>query len=240
MSRDTRMLVISAHAADFVWRAAGAIAVTTRSGGVARIIALSYGERGESGELWKQPSQTEESVKAIRHREAELAASILGTSFEAFDLGDYPLEVDRDGVKKLTDQIRNYEPTVILTHAKNDPFNPDHGAAYRASELAYQLASGSGVASAFKTIKPPAFLMFEPHQPELCGFVPNIFLDISQVFDLKLAAMQAMATQRYLSEYYSQRASQRAHQARRICGREDIEFAEAFERVNPAVVSDLV
>ena len=46
-----RMLVIGAHSADFVWRAGGAIAVTTSRGGTARVIALSYGERGESGQL---------------------------------------------------------------------------------------------------------------------------------------------------------------------------------------------
>ena len=34
MSR--RVLVIGAHAADFVWRAGGAIAVATRAGGTAR------------------------------------------------------------------------------------------------------------------------------------------------------------------------------------------------------------
>jgi 4-oxalomesaconate hydratase len=53
-----RIMVVGAHAADFVWRAGGVIAKTTQSGGVASVIALSYGERGESGELWKEPGQT--------------------------------------------------------------------------------------------------------------------------------------------------------------------------------------
>ncbi len=46
------MMVIGAHSADFVWRAGGAVAVATAAGGGARVIARSYGERGESGELW--------------------------------------------------------------------------------------------------------------------------------------------------------------------------------------------
>lgn len=41
-----KLLVISAHAADFVWRAAGAIALMTAAGGEAPVLALSYGERG--------------------------------------------------------------------------------------------------------------------------------------------------------------------------------------------------
>ena len=70
-----RVLVIGAHSADFVWRAGGAVAVATRNGGTAQVIALSYGERGESGELWKQAGQTIENVKQVRHAEAEKAAA---------------------------------------------------------------------------------------------------------------------------------------------------------------------
>ena len=63
----TRMLVIGAHSADFVWRSGGAVAVNTDNGGASKVIALSYGERGESGELWKQEGQTVENVKQVRH-----------------------------------------------------------------------------------------------------------------------------------------------------------------------------
>ena len=45
--------------------------------------------------------------------------------------------------------------------------------------------------------------------------------------------MEVMGAQGYLREYYSQRASQRANHARRICGDKEIKFAEAFQRVIP-------
>ena len=230
--------MVSAHAADFVWRAAGAIATVTRNGGVARVVALSYGERGESGELWKEPGQTEARVKEIRHSEAAAAAEVLGAELIAYDLGDYPLEFDRGAIERLTNEMRDFEPTVVLTHAKQDPFNPDHGTAYQGTERARQLASGAGVASAFKTIAPHEFLLFEPHQPELSGFMPNTFLDITPVYALKVAAMEKMGAQKYLRAYYSQRAAQRANHARRISGRKQIEYAEAFERVSPAVITE--
>ena len=89
MSR--RLLVIGAHSADFVWRAGGAVAVTTSGGGAACVVALSYGERGESGELWKEPSQTIERVKEIRHGEAERAAAALGAAgSRAYERSDMP------------------------------------------------------------------------------------------------------------------------------------------------------
>lgn len=238
MNNQSRLLVVSAHAADFVWRAAGAIATVTKAGGTAKVVALSYGERGESGELWKEPDQTEDKVKAIRRAEGEEAATILGASFEGMDLGDYPLELDRTAMEHLSNEIREFAPTIMLTHAKEDPFNPDHGVAYAATEKARQLAAGAGVASAFNTIRPPALLLFEPHQPELCGFYPNTFLDITPVIELKQEAMKVMRSQGYLRDYYAQRATQRANHARRISGDKEIKFAEAFQRISPLVLKE--
>jgi 4-oxalomesaconate hydratase len=233
------ILVVSAHSADFVWRAAGAIAKVVENGGKAHVVSLSYGERGESGELWKEAGQTEARVKEIRRGEAETAATVLGAEFRSLDLGDYPLVVDAVAVEALTELIRELEPHVIFTHASRDPFNPDHGVAHEASVRARQLAGGGGVASAFKTIAPPELLIFEPHQPELCGFVPTTFLDITSVWNKKVAAMEAMGAQSYLRQYYSERAEHRANHARRISGRSDIRYAEAFQREIPIVVDAL-
>jgi 4-oxalomesaconate hydratase len=231
--------VVSAHSADFVWRAAGAIATATAAGGTATVVSLSFGERGESGELWKEPGQTVDNVKAIRRGEAERAAVILGAEIVFLDRGDYPLELDGAAIAELTDVMREAKPDVVLGHARQDPFNPDHGTASEATIRARQLASGAGVASGFTTITPPALLLFEPHQPELCGFVPTTFLDITAVWEQKLAAMEAMGAQDYLRQYYTERAGQRANHARRISGHSEIRYAEAFQRELPQVVDAL-
>lgn len=234
MSR--RMMVIGAHAADFVWRAGGVIARTTQDGGEARVVALTYGERGESGELWKEPGQTEERVKELRHAEAEQAAAALGAGFTCLDLGDYPLEVDKPALQRLADAIREYAPDTLITHTGRDPFNPDHPLASQVVERARSLAAGSGVASAFETITPPGLLHFEPHQPDLCDFTPNVLADITAAFEAKQAAMAAMQSQKSLIAFYAHRAEQRGSQARRISGRSEIRYAEAFHRVVPNVV----
>jgi 4-oxalomesaconate hydratase len=233
------LLAIGAHAADFVWRAGGALALTADTGGTASVIALSYGERGESGELWKEPNQTIENVKRVRHDEAERAAAALGASFRCLDLGDYPLEVEGEALARLVDAIRELTPDVIVTHTDRDPFNPDHPAAFAAVERARALAAGAGVESAFETIQPPQLLLFEPHQPELCNFTPTTFVDITRVIDRKLAAMAEMKAQSYLQTYYAQRAEQRANHARRVSGNKEIRHAEAFMRVLPQVLGEL-
>jgi 4-oxalomesaconate hydratase len=235
----TRMLVVGAHSADFVWRSGGAVALTTAGGGVAKVIALSYGERGESGELWKQEGQTIENVKRVRHGEAERAAAAVGAEFECLDLGDYPLEVTSDALALVSDKIREFEPDVLITHTDTDPFNPDHPVAYAAVSRARGLAAGAGVPSAFGTVAPPALFLFEPHQPELCNFTPTTFVDITAVMDRKVAAMSEMKAQKYLQSYYAERADHRGNHARRSSGNPEIRQAEAFQRVTPQVVSAL-
>ena len=238
-SRPSRMLVIGAHSADFVWRAGGALAVTATNGGAGRVIALSYGEKGESGELWKEEGQTIDNVKKVRHGEAERAAAHLGADFRALDMGDYPLEIGAAELTRIAEEIREFAPDVLITHTDTDPFNPDHPVAYAAVARARSLAAGAGVQSAFATVRPPEFFLFEPHQPELCNFTPTTFVDITAVMDSKRAAMAEMKAQKYLHTYYAERADHRGNHARRSSGNQDIRQAEAFQRVTPQVVSSL-
>jgi 4-oxalomesaconate hydratase len=231
--------VIGAHSADFVWRAGGAVAKAVQLGGTAEVIALSYGERGESGELWKQEGQTVEAVKRIRHAEAAAAAAHLGASFKALDFGDYPLQIDGDRLLAIADAIRAFAPDVLITHTDTDPFNPDHPVAFAAVDRARSLAAGAGVSSAFATIKPPQLFLFEPHQPELCNFTPTVHVDITSVWESKVAAMREMQAQQYLQTYYAQRGEQRGNHARRASGRAEVRYAESFMRVLPQVVDEL-
>ena len=233
------LLVVGAHSADFVWRSAGAIAKFVETGGTAHVVAMSYGERGESGDLWKEAGQTEENVKKIRHGEAERAAAVLGASFEAMDLGDYPLRADEAAIQRLVDIIRAVKPTVVLTHPEKDPFNPDHPVARQAVDQARLLTSGAAVEASFMTIPPTEYLAFEPHQPELCEFSPTVFVDITSVFEKKVAAMSEMQAQQYLQSYYAERAEHRGNHARKVTGFKGFRQAEAFQRIIPNVVETL-
>jgi len=234
-----RVQVIGAHSADFVWRAGGTVAKAVAGGGVAEVIALSYGERGESGELWKQAGQTIENVKRLRHAEAEAAAAHLGASFRCLDLGDYPLQIDGEALLAIADAIRAFAPDVLITHTDKDPFNPDHPVAHAAVDRARGLASGAGVSSGFPTIRPPQLFLFEPHQPELCNFTPTVHVDITAVWERKVAAMAEMQAQQYLQTYYAQRGEQRGNHARRASGDQGVRYGESFMRVVPQVVDEL-
>src|SRR3546814_482044 len=120
-------LVVSAHAADFVWRAGGAIALHAARGTAVTVVCLSFGERGESAKLWKQPDATLQGVKDARRKEAEAAAKVLRAhDIQFFDLGDYPLAVGPEAKERLVDVIRKVQPAFMLSHPRQDPYNTDH------------------------------------------------------------------------------------------------------------------
>ena len=218
------LLVVSAHAGDFVWRAGGAIAAATMRGERATVVCLSFGERGESASQWLAGKSLEE-IKEIRRAEAEAAASALGADIEFLDLGDYPLRESPEAVARLVDVYRRVQPTVVLTHPLHDPYNGDHPAAARMALEARVLAQAIGVANSdgsFPTketiIGAPPVFFFEPHQPEQCGFVPDVLLDITEAFDKKRAAMECLPAQKHMWSYYSDLAVRRGVQVKRNAG----------------------
>ena len=117
-------LILSAHAADFVWRCGGAIALHQSLGYEVTVVCMSFGERGESAKLWKEQGMTIDQVKANRRKEAENAAQALDVyDIQFFDLGDYPLEINKEAKYKLVDLIRKIQPNFMMSHSKYDQYN---------------------------------------------------------------------------------------------------------------------
>ena len=232
-------LVISAHAADFVWRAGGAIAHHAARGYKMVVVCLSFGERGESGPLWRQPGMTEEKVKEIRRAESSRAAEILGAEVRFLDLGDYPLRDEAATVLALADIIRDERPEFILSHSYEDPWNFDHprarNMAHEARIIAWQ---GAGHSPEKPIIGATPIFLFEPHHPENCNWKPQVYLDIDAVWDKKWAAFQCMQAQEFLWAYYDRVALQRGQQGSMHSGRA-MTRAEAYQRVFPMVVEQL-
>lgn len=232
---------MSAHAADFVWRASGAIASFVRQGGRAHVLCLTFGEKGESQGLWKQPGMTLERVKAERRAEAAQAADILGAEISFLDKGDYPLRPTDGLYDEVVATIRAVQPSVILTHPAYDPYNLDHTLAHEVVLRARMIAQAAGHDPATRPIGAPQVLQFEPHQPEQCGFKPDLLLDVTEVFPLKRKAMEAMeGAQGHLVAYYDELGLRRGVQARRNGGAASITHAEAYQRVFPTVAGGLL
>jgi len=233
-SRADSLLVVSAHAADFVWRAGGAIALYAERGAHVKVVCLSFGERGESAKLWKTPGMTLERVKANRRDEATAAAALLGADIEFFDCGDYPMRAGVDVVERLADIHRAVKPAFVLTHALEDPYNFDHPLAAHVAQEARVVAQAHGHRPGETVLGAPPVLLFEPHQHEQCNWKPQVLRDITPVWEKKRKAFECMAAQEHLWEYYTRVALQRGVQASRNSDLK-IQYAEGYQRVFPQV-----
>lgn len=232
-------LVVSAHSADFVWRAGGAIALHAAQGFEVTVVCLSYGERGESAKLWRLEGMTLDRVKASRRAEAEAAAKAVNAhDIQFFDIEDYPLKLGEEALYRLADVYRAIRPSFVLTHSKKDPYNFDHPAASELAQHARVIAQAHGHRPETPVIGAPQVLLFEPHQPEQCDWKPNVILNITEVWDQKLAAIRCMAGQEHLWDYYTRVALQRGVQGGRNSGKA-MTYGEAYEAVFPQVVETL-
>ena len=210
-------------------------------GHTVRVVCLSYGERGESERLWKIPGMTLERVKEDRRVEATRAAEILGAQIHFFDMGDYPIRPTDEDMLGLVNEFRQHQPGIVLAHSYADPYNMDHPMANDLTLKArvYSQAAGyPAMGTGNQAYAPPVF-MFEPHQPEQCDFKPQVYLDVTPVWERKVAAMQSMAAQEHLVSYYTDLGKRRGVQAVRNSGRKGIHFAEAFQRAYPQVTDEL-
>jgi 4-oxalomesaconate hydratase len=241
MSQES-LLVISAHVGDFVWRAGGAIALHSARGDSVTVACLAYGERGESARYWRQGMSLAQ-VKEARHAEAEAAAKVLGADLRAFDADDYPLVGTPELLDRVARLYREVRPSIVLTHTERDPWNRDHETAHSISTQARIIAQAAGYDPSTEVIGAPPVFLFEPHQTEYSGFMPDVLLDITEVWEQKLEAMRCMEGQEHLWDYYTDVAKRRGAQAQRNSGPNlgllaDAK-AEAYQRVFPQVTREL-
>lgn len=238
MSDKPRILAFSAHAADFCSRSGATLAKYASHGSPVRIVDLTFGERGESGGLWRTRSGISiPDVKLIRRQEAEAAVIILGGEIRFLDWEDYPLVIDRQRIVQLAEEIREWRADIILTHWSNDPLNRDHSTTASAVLRACTVCAAPGLESRFAPLQPPRVFLFESGVPQtdFNQFRPDVYVDVTETFGTKLRALSELKAQQELSGWYTQYAEWRAWQARTYSGNESIKYAEAFKRFQPQV-----
>jgi 4-oxalomesaconate hydratase len=183
---------------------------------------------------------TIDKVKAARKQEALQAAEILGVAqLDLFDLGDYPLRVQDEALFRLAKLYRELRPEFVLTHSLKDPYNFDHPFATHIAQEARIVAQAHGHDPSLPVIGAPPVFLFEPHQPEQCEWRPQVFLDITPVWEKKYEAFKVMSAQEHLWKYYERVALQRGAQGARNSDRKTMKYGEAYERIFPQVTDVL-
>ncbi len=186
-----RIICIGAHPDDCEIAFGGTAAKFAASGHAVKFVSVTNGNAGHHVHL---PSETAE----IRKREAEVAARRLGIAeTEVWSQPDGELLPTLDARHGMVRRIRRWQADVVLTHRPWD-YHPDH-------RYTSQLVQDSAYLVAVPRICPetpvlrnnPLFVYLEDafHLP--VPFAPDIAVDIDDVWDQKIAAMDAHASQFY-------------------------------------------
>jgi len=228
-----RALVISAHPDDPEFGAAGTVALWTQAGAEVTYVIVSDGSKGSA-----DPQMTSQQLAAIRKREQQAAADVLGVKQVLFldypDGGIYNTpELRRD----IVEQIRRYRPEVLVTHdptsyiVDNTYINhPDHRAVGSTTlDAVFPLARDR--------LNFPEHLAqgLEPYSVLDIFLVftnePNFWVDISSTVDKKVAALREHCSQfsepEKVEEWVRERSRQWAQD-------KPYEYAERFRRVKLA------
>lgn len=183
------VLAIGVHPDDIELCCAGALVKEIKSGKKAGIIDLTQGELGTRGTI------------ETRYAEAANAAKIMGVLVrENLKMRDGFFKNDEVHQLQLIKAIRKYRPDIILGNVRQDR-HPDHG---RAGNLINDACFLSGLArietknddgSPQEKWRPRYFFQYMQdwyHEPD-------VLIDITDVMDVKMAAIEAYTTQFHTS-----------------------------------------
>jgi len=173
------LLAIGAHPDDVELMCGGSVAKAARAGRVVGLLDLTRGELGSRGD------------PETRRAESLEAARILGAAFrEALDLGDGGLRTGREEELLLAAKIREHHPRIVLAPFR-EARHPDHARAGR-------LVSDASFLAGLAKLGVPG----PPHRPdrvvyymERYLFLPSFVVDVSEVWETKMAAIRAFGSQ---------------------------------------------
>lgn len=215
MKKKEPVLVLCAHSDDQILGAGGTLSKWAKEGRDVIIVIFSFGEKSHP---WLQRRYTIE----MRVRESQEASRIIGarkTMFFGLEEGKFMEEIEERAIaKKVSILIKKYRPTIILTHAEDDP-HPDHRAV---ANFTINLAND---------IRPNIHIYsFEVWNVVNISKrnVPKLYIDITNEFKIKIQALKSFQSQKItmLSLMWSVywRAIRSGNQA-------DCKYAEVFYKM---------
>ena len=225
-----RILVVTAHPDDVDFAAAGTVAPWTDSGIEVAYCVLTDGDAGERGYAMSRAE-----VAAMRRAEQLAAAACVGVSDVRF-LG-YPdgrLEPSIGLRRDITRVIRQVRPDRLVcqspdrNYARVQVSHPDHRAAGNAAlDAVYPDARNR---FAFPELADDGLLAWTVREVWVSGSPqPGHFVDVTETFDRKLAALRAHESQTGQMADLEQMLRRWLGQAAALAGLADDRLAEAFQ-----------
>lgn len=173
-------LAFGAHPDDVEMSCGGTLSLLYRNGKPFGIVDFTRGEMGTRGNA------------VVRAKEAKEAAKILGADVRVnLGISDSNVELNRKNLLKVVEVIRRYQPEIIFAPYREER-HPDH-------VNTHKLVSDAFFYSGLMKLKTGKLLRYRPkrafyymqHRP----FAPTLYVDISNDFNTKVAAIKAHKSQ---------------------------------------------
>lgn len=180
------ILAFGAHPDDVELAASGTLLHHISLGKKVGIIDLTKGELGTRG------------TSETRKKEAAISAELMKIDTRInLDLGDGFFEINKSNLIKIIEQIRHYQPDVILCNAKEDR-HPDHG---RGGALVARAAFLSGLIKIETNFNGENQSPWRPrnvfHYIQDNWMDPDFVVDITPFYNKKIEAIMSFKTQFY-------------------------------------------
>jgi LmbE family N-acetylglucosaminyl deacetylase len=187
---DPSLLVVGAHPDDCSIKAGGIAAKYVEAGRDVTFCSVTDGSAGHH-------EGDRETVAARRKRETEAVAETLGVDYEVFDVPDGELEPTLEHRRRLIRFVREVDPDLVLGPRPND-YHPDHRyTAELLRDTAYMLIVPNVCPDTPPMDDNPVFGYVADGFEKPAPFEPDVVLDVSDVEDRKLDALDCHESQVY-------------------------------------------
>jgi len=180
------ILAIGVHPDDVELGCSGTIAKHLAMGKTVALLDLTLGELGTRGSA------------ELRTKEANASAKILGISSRTqLNFKDGFFQNNEEHIRKVIEQIRKYQPELILCNAISDR-HPDHG---RAAKLVSDACFYSGLIKIETSLDNKTQKAWRPkavyHYIQDHYLHPDFVIDVSDFFEIKHKSIMAFSSQFY-------------------------------------------
>ena len=169
-----KILVVGAHVGDAELMAGGIMIKHAKAGNEVTIAHVSKGERGH-------PSLSPKQYATQKEREALESAKLMGVKVIFMPYEDALIPNNEEARLKLAEEIRKIKPTTVITHWVGS-YHKDHENTSRIVKDAIFLASMHDLpieGEPYSVSK----LYFAENWEDPLNFVPEVYVDISEVFE---------------------------------------------------------
>ena len=185
-----RVIVFGAHPDDCDIRAAGTAAKFAAMGHKVKFVAVTNGDAGHQ-------SQGGGALAKRRRAEAMESARRLGITYEVLDNHDGELLPTLPVREQIIRLIRNWHADVVIAPRPND-YHPDHRyTGVLLQDAAYMVVVPNICPDTPPLRKNPVFLYEQDHFQRPNPFRPDVAIDIDDVWQKKIDALDAHVSQVY-------------------------------------------